>query len=275
MWQRRPNRWQQQAFCLAVCTWLGGCVDNTTPLAADPSVGAPLCLPNLDGAIEAAELRGVAGAAARYLVANAPDLGAPVAIDGTIDAGGRRIWDWRNQTAGAHVAVHLQKPASAWWASEVPSASFALPIDASGASLGLYHQDDAGLWLHAIVSATPNPAKGRTLLRYATPVPVLRTPLRAGDAWQVTVATQGDLDGLPWQGTDTWSMRVDGQGRLELPDMAAGPVLRVRTDVEARSALGPTARRVQWSWVFECLGELGRVVADADGVVQTRWLWRP
>ncbi len=275
MLQRRSRTRRARCVVAAICALAAGCVDNATPLADDPNANAPLCLPDLDGAIEAHELRGVAGAAARYLVATAPALGDAVEIDGTIDAAGRRVWDWRAQTAGEHVAVQLQLAADGWWATEVPAAAFALPIDASGASLGLYHQDDAGLWLHAVVSATPNPTKGRTLLRYATPVPVVRTPLRAGDHWQITVATQGELDGLPWQGSDTWSMRVDGHGRLELPDLAAGPVLRVRTDVEVRSVLGPTARRVQWSWMFECLGELGRVVADGDGVVQARWLWRP
>ncbi len=280
-----PRRWSSLGRRLLA--W--GCaasVVGVAACAADPGADAgasgpamgplSLCLPDLDGTLSAAEARGYVGAKARVLVAAAPLAQMPD-LEGVVDSAGRRVVDWRDQRDGVEQEMAVADGGAGWWAAEWPDlgADLAMPLNGDQTLLGLYKQDAAGLWLLAIVSATANPARGRTLIRYEAPLPVLRTPLRAGDAWTATIATSGTLDGLPWQGIDAWQVRATAGGRLELPDFSAGPTLRVRTEVEVRSLLGPTARRTQISWMFECMGELGRATLDGGGALLERRLLRP
>lgn len=280
----RPSSLRRHAFVLGCCIWAMSAAGFAC--AADPGVDASpaapapsatsLCLPDLDGALSAAEGRAQVGATARVLVQAAPFAMLPD-LEGAVDAAGRRIVDWRLQRDGVEQAMAVEDGGSGWWAAEWPDlrADLAIPLDRDQALLGLYRQDDDGLWLLAIASAAPNPPRGRTLIRYEAPLPVLRTPLRAGDAWTATIATSGTLDGLPWQGVDAWQVRATAGGRIELPDFSAGPTLRVRSEVEVRSVLGPTVRRTQISWMFECMGELGRATLDGSGALIERRLLRP
>lgn len=235
---------------------LAGCAENATPWAAPNEDPLALCMPNLDGRIDAAELTSHVGLRGRYQRSLGP---LAVDVDGSIDAGGRRVWDWRD-AAGEALEIVVQGPG--WWRDEVPEATLALPVGGNGDGFALASFDERGLWLHGVASAAENPPGQRTLLRYAAPIPALRFPFQAGDAWSADVATTGVLDGLPWNGSDRWQVSVDASGEMRLPDLSAGPALRVRTSVEVRSALGPSRVQHQTSFYFECLGELGRAVSS-------------
>jgi hypothetical protein len=161
------------------------------------------------------------------------------------------------EVAAAALAGH-------WYADEFASGAFV--IDAGNDLEGVYHLDDLGLWLHGLASRDPDPPAGRTLLVYTAPVPVLRLPLRDGDAWTtVGTITDGELDGLPYVGEDTYDVAADGAGFLDLPYVRFDPALRIETLVEiAPAAGGVTTTRRQTSFLFECFGELARADSRPD-----------
>ncbi len=97
-----------------------------------------------------------------------------------------------------------------WYAGEVGAGQFV--VDFGGDVDAIYHLDDLGLHLHALASREPDPPGGRTLLVYDAPVTVLRLPLRDGATWTATgTVFAGELDGLPYVGTDTYRVEVDGE----------------------------------------------------------------
>lgn len=224
-------------------------------LAAPDDVAAPLdCLPDLDGAITAAELPIALGQRAPYWESR------DVAIDVTGAA-----WDLSEESpADELVEVGPAPLGERWYAAEFASGHFVL---ASSPGLeAVYHLDELGLWLHGLASVEPDPSGGRTLLVYDAPVPVLRLPLRAGDAW-TAVGTVGDgtLNGLPYVGADTYTFAAVAAGPLAVPYVRFDPAIQVRTHVVARPAAGgvETSRR-QVSFVFECFGEVARAESRAD-----------
>lgn len=234
-----------------------GCAENVTPWAAPGDDPLALCMPNLDGRIDVAELSGQVGLRGRYERSLGP---IAVDVDGTIGADGRRVWDWREAT-GEPLEIVVE--GTGWWRDEVPEATMAVPAGGEGTELLLLSSDERGLWLHGYASAAENPPKQHILLRYATPVPSLRFPLQVGDTWSADVAKTGVYLGQPFNGSDRWQVSVDAAGEMRLPDLSAGPALRVRTTVEARSALGASSVVHQTVFYFECLGELGRAVSSA------------
>ncbi|MEY3012464.1 MAG: hypothetical protein RIT45_1199 [Pseudomonadota bacterium] len=246
---------------VAASSLVAGCGENATPWTAGGEDPSALCMPNLDGRIDFAELQSRIGQRGRYRRVLGP---VDVDVDGTVDAQGRRVWDWRATPAGGTLEVEVAEPG--WWRDEVPEATMALPLGDADAGWALASTDERGLWLHGVASAAGNPPGERTLLRYAAPIPALRFPFEVGDQWGADVQTTGTLDGLPWQGSDHWRVQVDGNGKVLLPGLSAGPALRVRTSVEVRSALGPSKVQHQTSLYFECLGELGRAVTAPTDV---------
>ena len=147
---------------------LTGCGQNQThPDPPDPYQGADAgaldCLPNLDGRIDAHELRAAIGVPVSYLVSPS---GATRTVDliGVVGGDGKRVWDW-SAPSGDDQAAELSARAvpGEWFAAPVPSGQFAAPIDAGASLLGVYLHDDQALWLLGIVSSEPAPAEGQTL----------------------------------------------------------------------------------------------------------------
>jgi hypothetical protein len=214
------------------------------------------CVPNLDGRIEAAELPVAFDVAAQYATSSEP---RGVDLAGAVDAQGRRVWDWSQAVpSDKAVAVQASTLAGKWYATSFADASFAAPMDAAGATDGVYRRGENALELMGIASVE----RDRTLLVYDPPVVLYRLPMAPGDAWTSTGrVSQGRLNGLPYNGTDTYEARVDGSGRMRLPGYELAQVLRVRLRVTVSPSAGAPVERRQVSFVSECFGEVARATS--------------
>jgi hypothetical protein len=251
---------------LASALTLFACGENRTIPERDaytPPTLAPLeCLPNLDGRIDADELRAALGVPARYL-ANPVGTSRPVSLGGTVNGAGRRVWDLSADYADDRVApLEARALAGHWFAASFPGGQFVSPLDLGGTTLGVYAQDGSSLLLLGYASREEAPAVGKTLVVYSAPVAIFRFPLEVGRQWvSVGEVRNATLRGLPFAGRDTYQVYVDAAGELELPDVTFTQVLRVRTTVTIEPAVGPTIVRRQVGWVFECFGEVARATA--------------
>jgi hypothetical protein len=243
---------------------VAACGPNLTHPAGDAggvAASPGSCLPNLDGRIEAAELRAATGVPANYLLGHMRQ----VDVAGQVDQAGRRVWDLTAAPDDPTAKIAAGSLGDRWYAAEFPGASFVLPVDDEGTTEAVYSQDDRGLFLHGLASREEAPTQGKTLLRYDAPVAALRFPLEPGRAWKETGnVTAGTLLGLPYVGKDVYDVRVDGSGRVVLPELELTQAMRVRTQVIVMPAVGPARSRRQVSWIFECLGEVARAESRDD-----------
>ncbi len=244
---------------------LAACDANLTPPTGPDAGGATYqCLPNLDGMITADELPVALSVPVDFYVS--PD-GTPIDVAGAVNDAGRRVWDYGAESAAdSRVTVTAEPTTGRWYEGDFPAGTFVLPALADGGLDGIYSRDDTALWLHGLASPESDPTSGRTLLIYDRPVALLRLPMASGDSFTSTGTISGGvLDGLPYNGTDTYDVEVDGSGRLELPYVTFTQALRVRTHVVvAPAAGGVTTSRRQVSFVFECFGEVARAVSRPD-----------
>lgn len=236
---------------------VAGCGDAVTgghPALLATPMDAPDCVPDLDGRITGAELPFGVGFGAAYAVSR----DAPVDVVG---AGGG--WDWAADRATDRSARVAGTPlAGAWYADAFPDADFAYPLDAAGVEHAVYSLTDHGLLLHGRASADGDD----TLVVYAAPVTLYPLPLEAGREWtSVGEVRDGRWRGLePYSARETYTGRVDGQGRLQLPDATFNRAMRVRVDLEVQPLLGPTVRERRVSFLFECFGEVARATSHPD-----------
>jgi hypothetical protein len=235
---------------------LAACGVNQTP-QPEPVPGLPRCVPDRDGVITAAELPVAYGATATYYTSPAPR---------TVDlARADRLWDLSTEYPD-DVVIELGPIAlkAQWYAASFPTGAFVL--DGGGGLDGIYHQDDQALWLDGTASREPMPPGGKTLVRYADPIAVLRFPVRDGDTYSTTASiADGTIAGLPFIGTDRVDVDVLGDGRLDVPYVRFSPVLRVRTHVTRTPSTGtPVASRRTTLILFECFGEVARAESRQD-----------
>ena len=248
------------------------CGNNETPppqrAAYDGGVGTALpCVPNLDGKIESRELVPQVGIPATYLV-------SPLGKDRTVDLLGRTspqgklTWSFAADFADDQVAkVAAQRIDGKWYASSFSAVSnpVVVALDVAGRTEGIYTQDDKGFFLHGVASAAPDAPEGKTLLVYDAPIMLYRFPLENGAAWtssgEVKNAT---FRGLPYAGRDTYEVKVDGSGELNLPDFVLTQALRVRTKVTIAPAAGQVTTQRQVGFLFECLGEVTRATSKLN-----------
>jgi hypothetical protein len=242
-------RWALLYMCAA-------CGTNLTP-PGEPDAAPLACLPNLDGKIDAAELRAALDVPASYMISPSGNTRA-VSLTGT-------SWDF-TQPGGDPVSVFTAAPlAGKWYAASFPGGQFAVPFDATGSLDGIYAEDDQSFRLLGVASTQPSPPEGVTLLPYDAPVALYRFPLAPGLAWtEHGVISKGTLRGLPYVGTDTYDIHVDTDGELALPDVTITQALLVRTTVTVAPSVGAPVTRRQASFLFECLGEVARATS-ADG----------
>jgi hypothetical protein len=235
---------------------LAACGVNQTP---EPEVTPELtpCVPDRDGRITAAELPVAYGTTAAYYA-------SPAGATRTIDTSGTR-WDFHEERSDDLVIelgpIELK---AQWYAASFPAGQFA--VDGGGGLDGIYHQDESALWLDGTASHEPMPAAGKTLVRYAQPIAVLRFPVADGDAYTTTAQIpDGITAGLPFIGTDEVTVDVTGDGVLDVPYVRFSPALRVRTLVTRRPSTGtPVVTRRTTLFLFECFGEVARAESRVD-----------
>lgn len=227
-----------------------------------PSVAPLECVPNLDGRIDASELRAALGIPVRYL-ASPPGSSRPVAIAGATNPAGQRVWDLSIDYADDKVAtLSAAALAGHWFAGSFPNGQFVSALDLGGTTLGVYSNDGNDLFLLGYASREEAPTLGKTLVVYSQPVAIFRFPLEANKQWvSVGQVVNAMVRGLPYAGRDTYQVRVDGVGQLELPDVSFTQTLRVRTTTTIEPAIGNAITRRQVGWVFECFGEVARATA--------------
>ena len=248
---------------LALALLALACGENRTfpqKAAYQPEAVTPLaCLPNLDGKIEAGELKAALDVP-ESLVVSPAGVRRTVDLVGTVDAQGRRTWDFATDYADDQLArISASALTGKWFAASFPNGQYVAPVDLGGGLLGVYAADGASLLLLGIASSKEAPPEGKTLLVYTAPVAAHRYPLEVGKSWiSAGVVQNGLIRGLPYAGRDTYQVSVDAAGRLELTDLTFTQALRVRTRVTVEPAVGASVSRRQVSWFFECFGEVAR-----------------
>lgn len=253
---------------LLALSWLllVACGENRTipeKGAYQPQAVTPLsCVPNLDGKIEASELKAAIDVP-ESLVVSPAGVHRTVDVAGTVDAQGRRVWNFVADYADDQIAkISASALTGKWFATSFPGGQYVAPIDAASTLLGIYSDDGSNLLLHGIASALENPPEGKTLLPYSAPVAIYKYPLEVGKTWvSAGQVVNGLIRNLPYAGRDTYQVNVDAAGRLELTDLTFTQALRVRTRVTVEPAVGASVSRRQISWMFECFGEVARAVS--------------
>lgn len=228
-----------------------------------PDGGTVACRPNLDGVIARDEVVFAPGVAVRYR-SNPLDTAAPVDVRGVDLGNGRRRWDF-SSAAGDRVTLSLARVEGSWFAGSFPGAQYAARLDPRRPDLGVYRAGADAVELLGLAGAAMGDG---TLVRYETPVAVLRFPLRVGDAWTVETRTAPDatVSNLPVASRDTYAVSVDGRGEVRTPAINFTDALRLRVEVTQRFPSGTGNRRIQYLWVTECYGEVARVTS-LDGEV--------
>ena len=234
---------------------LVGCGTNLTP-QPDPEPTLASCVPNRDGEITVDELPIALGATVAYY-ARSGDVTVP-AFTGL---------DWKLDEEIKNEPVALVGPVALkdqWYAGSFASGQFV--VDAGSGLDGIYHQDDQALWLDGTASQDESPAGGKTLIHYATPLPVLRFPIDDGDTYATTSAlADSTIAGLPFVGTDKLEVEVTGEGRLAVPYVDFSPVMRVRTLATRTPSTGtPVVTKRTTIFMFECFGEIARAESTTN-----------
>jgi hypothetical protein len=247
-------------FAAVLCL---ACGENRTfpeKAAYQPEAVTPLaCVPNLDGKIDAVELKAALDVP-ESLVVSPAGVRRTVDLAGVVDAQGRRTWNFATDYADDQIAkISASALTGKWFAASFPNGQYVAPVDLGAGLLGVYSADGSNLLLHGLASSKEMPAEGKTLLVYNAPVAVHRYPLEIGKNWiSVGLVQNGMIRGLPYAGRDTYQVSVDAAGRLDLADLTFTQALRIRTRVTVEPAVGASVSRRQVSFFFECFGEVAR-----------------
>jgi hypothetical protein len=241
----------------AMLVVLAACGTNLTP-QPEPPPDLPSCVPDRDGQITADELPIAYGATVTYYA-------SPAGTTRTINtAAMNRHWDLSEETNDTVIELGPTELKNQWYAASFPAGQFV--VDGGGGLDGVYHQDDSALWLDGTASHEMAPAAGKTLVRYAQPIAVLRFPIADGDRYgTLAQIPDGIVAGLPFIGTDQVDVDVTGDGSLDVPYVRFSPALRVRTLVTRKPSTGtPVVTRRNTIFLFECFGEVARAESRVD-----------
>jgi hypothetical protein len=244
-----------------------GCSDNRTPYGPDAGEGGDVfaCLPDLDGVLTREEMPTVLGNPVSFLIAN----------DVQVNLGGEE-WQLRGQLPGEIKQELVALPlAGYWFESDFPGDSIVVALDSSRQSFGILQDRDAAISLIGIASSLAD----HTLLHYQDPIDLYRFPLQVGKSWTASSAVTGTFEAVPYNGSDTYEVSVDGAGIASLPHLRFSAAMRVRTQVTSDSgAAGVVVVRQQTSLVSECFGEIARALSNDDETnrdfTTARELWR-
>jgi hypothetical protein len=243
------------------------CSDNVTPPGKPAYVTPPgtalACVPNLDGAIDANELRPVLDVATRLLVSPAGVERTTTVVPAVKD--GKNRWDYSIDYADDQMTEIRATPIKGkWYAGSFPVEAFALPFDAGGNYEAIYTHDAAALALLGLASKVESPAEGKTLWAYTAPVKLYQFPLRAGTTYSVQGDVQnGTARGAPYAARDSYNIKVDAAGQVDLPDLIFEQALRVRVTATVAPVAGAAIVNKQVSFLSECTGEIARLTSNA------------
>ncbi len=255
-----------------------GCVgDNETPQSElddyEPGTVDELeCMPDLDEQIRADQLQPAFDIPVTYRVSPAGQQ-RPIDLAGhTIEPTGERVWDlsatdgdYANDQSLEVVATEID---DRWYADDFEDGEFATILDPSTAIEAIYSHDGDTLYLHGYASAEEDPEIGQTLVPYAEPVVAYDFPVEVGDSWSDTgEAHNAVVRDLPYSASEHYEFEVDASGQLWLPDIQFQQVLRVRTSLTIDMALGNPIYREQVQYLFECFGEVARLVGPDREIV--------
>ena len=259
------NRMTLGVLALAACGPNRTYPDRNAYVAAQTP--ALECVPNLDGRIDAAEVKTAFDVPVHYLV-NPAGTSRGVELVGSIDGQSRRVWDFATDYADDRVAtLSAQHLTGKWYANSFPTGQFVSTLDLGGLTEGVYENRGGDLLLLGYASPTAAPSTGKTLVVYSQPIAVFRYPLEPGKEWvSISDVRNAFVRGLPYAGRDTYQVRVEAAGQLDLPDLSFTQAMRVRTHVTIEPSVGQSIQRRQSGWVFECFGEVARATA-ADNEV--------
>lgn len=253
---------------LPVAVLLAACSSGNPDLGdtgTDPLIFS--CEGDHDGAIDALEMEAVPGMSVPYL-ANATGSTAPVDVEGEL-VQGVTTWNLTEGPSAVHVEFDILDPSTQWWSSEFPTASHAVPLSAHDPDLlAIYASSDQAVHLLGLASRTESPSQGRTLLVYEEPVQMVRFPLTLGSSWTAESSFRdAEIYGVKNAGEESYAFEVDRSGTALLPGYAIEDTLRLRVDLSQTFAISttePTVTSIQYIWVRECLGELGRAISLPD-----------
>lgn len=236
----------------------GAPTEEITTLPDDPP---ERCVGNNDGIIDLTEVAFVIGASVNVL-RNKSGSTVQVNQQGNRDNDGNLVWDFRKLPLEQKDAVRTVDPTGKWFLSDFPDATLLIPTvyqGFTGVSYQVLRKTSADLLLDGIASDLEKPEQEKILLKYETPVPLLRFPLRDGKEWIVVSKAKGDVAGQPITSTDTYQIRVAGRGILKIPDIEFQNALRIEISVQQR-LLGGSSRTVyQILYMTECYGEVARI----------------
>lgn len=248
-----------------------GCGDNLTippdrDPAADPDPPVLSCVPNLDEEIDADELQVGIGIPVRYVVSPA-DVSRDVDFEGT-STDDVITWDFATDFEDDQaLTITAETTGDKWYRDAFPDDAFVTPFDRSGDLESIGRVTDDALELLGIASSEESPDEGRTLLVYDTPITVLQLPVKVGQSFVSSAEiTNGEAQGLPYAGRDTYEVTVDEIGRVDLTQLTFEQVHRVRTKVTVEPAVGAAVVRHQTSFFAECFAEVLRATgAEGEG----------
>ena len=246
---------------VAACTYTGVQGPDAAPGAdTGPAPDTlPTCQGNNDGIISQAEMPMVTGITVDYLV-NAPGSVVMVEPAGQPRGDGTVEWDFSDES-GQVFSISLATVWGAWYESSFASAHYAAALAPGNDTLGIYRAADGAIWMLGFAS----PDADRTLAVYDSPVPLIRFPVSVGQSWAVVAhITDATYDHQPYAATDTYNITVDQRGTLVLPYLSLHNTLRLKVELHTSLPGGQTIHRIQYLYVHECYGELGRIVSQ-DG----------
>lgn len=253
---------------LAFVTLSAACVQGANEQTDAGNVYVPLpdggsfsCRGNGDSIIQRSELQFIPGVEARYRT-NPAGVGVTVNVQGTM-SGGTRVWDFSNMD-GALLSLRLDPLEEQWFAPMFSGAQYTARIDPRSPTLGIYRATDTSLDLFGAAGET---AASRTILKYDTPISLLRFPLALNDHWTASaMVVDGMVDGTTVASRDEYDITVDAHGEVRLGILTFRDALRVRIETIQRFPVGPARRSIQYLWLAECYGEVARVTSR-DGEV--------
>ncbi len=255
-----------------------GCGDSE-PTDSTPDGLLPSCTIVDDGEISKEELPFNLGVSALY-VRNTPGTLVNFSPDGREGSENSRSWDFSTGPGDSGSPVTLLDPAAVAQASLFPDATHASPLLVETPSLlGVYQVKDDGVYLLGVTTAEAIAPASEWRVVYDSPVPVLKFPLREGDAWEHR-ATFRDarVGGIPENGVEEYRFSVDASGSVTLPnDITQEGVLRIRVELIRTLAIASgssTSTVHQLLWMGPCSGELARVVGSDPSFSQVSELRR-
>ena len=243
------------------------CGDNLTlppdrDPAADPDPPVLSCIPDLDGEIDADELQVGLGIPVRYVV-------SPSGISREVDLEGTETddvitWDFATDFEDDQaLTVTASATTDKWYRDSFPEDAFVTPFNRSGTLESIGRVTGSALELLGIASSEEAPSGGRTLLVYDSPITVLQLPVKVGQSFISSAEiTNGEAQGLPYAGRDTYEVSVDEIGTIDLTQLTFEQVHRVRTKVTVEPAVGAAVVRHQTSFFAECFAEVLRATAE-------------